>query len=694
VTEKDPPREEGFAKDADKQIRRLSLVALLLSRRGQPVTTGLIRRRVEGYPRMSDEAFKRRFYEDRDELAKLGIEIVGGKDPETDGEVYSLPASAYYLPPVQLTRDELTALAACLAVLEERFAYSKPLRLALVSLMQGRPELLEEAAAPGLAMRPEPSPGAAVLPKLQAAIAERKTVVFRYYAIGRDEELERTVDPYGLQVVGDEWYLIGFCHLRHAVRTFRLSRMRSRVTHATRAPHDFTPPADFDLAAYRDRPPWRLGAPAGEARVRVAAEMAWWVEAHYSRCGTVTPLADGDALFVTEYASPKELVAWVLGLGEQATLEGPAELRDELVAQLRRLDALLAGPSPDTGAAAPARVPVPVPRRRRAAGDDWRVEVDRFTRLTALATYLLRHCDAGGEGLLPVARVCEDLDLTPKDLRADVRLLNLVNFGADGALLFAQYKDRSTLEVWCDLAGEAFERPARLSPLQADTLLLAVQLVGGQLPVASGVALATAAEKLRAARHAGPPTLIAGDQLPPQDEVFAAVSAAIRGRRLLGIEYWSEGTDETTTRTVEPYLMVRSRGEWYYVCYCLRAQGRRVFRVATTKRATLQDATFEPRPDVELELYRREGVPSSGAYAPRTATVWYSAEAARFVEELQPVDRLPDGSCVTRQPYVDDPWLVHHLLRFAGEARPLAPASIADALRATVRDLLARYAQG
>ncbi|HOT23298.1 MAG TPA: WYL domain-containing protein, partial [Thermoleophilia bacterium] len=549
-----------------------------------------------------------------------------------------------------------------------------------------------EAGAAGLAVVAEPGPGAAVLPKLQAAIAERKTVVFRYYAIGRDEERERTVDPYGLQLVGDEWYLIGFCHLRQAVRTFRLSRIRSRVTYATRAPHDFSLPEDFDLAAYRDRPPWRLGAAVGEACIRVAADMAWWVQAHYARCGTIERLDDNDIRFTTAYSSAPEILAWVLGLGEYATLEGPEELRTELRAQLDRLDALLAAPPPDLAGAAPAAAPKA--RRRRRTGDDWRVEVDRFTRLTALATYLLRHCDESGEGLLPVSRVCEDLDLTPEELRADVRLLNLVNFGADGALLFAQYKDRDTIEVWCDLAGETFARPARLSPLQADTLLLAIELVGGQAPVASGAALASAAEKLRAARYAGPPTLAASAQLPPQDDVFAAVSAAIRDRRLLDIEYWSEGTGETTERTVEPYLMVRSRGEWYYVCYCRRAQGRRVFRVATTKRAVLRDETFAPRPDLELELYRREGIPSSQAYAPRTATVWYSPRAARYVEEEQPVDRLPDGSCVVRQPYLDDPWLVHHLLRFAGEARPLAPADAVEAMRRTVRRLREQYGDG
>ena len=143
-------REEGFSKDADKLVRRLSLVALLLSRRGQPVSAEEIRHRVEGYPTMTEDAFKRRFYEDRTELAGLGVEIAAEKDARGGPELYRLPADAYYLPPVELSGEELTALAACLAVLEGRFAYSQPLRLALLSLAQGRPELITEAEVPPL----------------------------------------------------------------------------------------------------------------------------------------------------------------------------------------------------------------------------------------------------------------------------------------------------------------------------------------------------------------------------------------------------------------------------------------------------------------------------------------------------------------------------------------------------------------
>ena len=147
-----------------------------------------------------------------------------------------------------------------------------------------------------------------------------------------------------------------------------------------------------------------------------------------------------------------------------------------------------------------------------------------------------------------------------------------------------------------------------------------------------------------------------------------------------------------TDRVVEPYLLVHSRGEWYYVCWCRTAGGTRVFRVATTKSVRLQDETFEPRADVELDLYRREGIPTSGSYAPKTATVWYSPAVARWIAERQPVDELPDGACLAGQPYVDERWLAGHLLRFADQARPLEPPEAVAAVRAVVRRLRERYA--
>jgi predicted DNA-binding transcriptional regulator YafY len=74
--------------------------------------------------------------------------------------------------------------------------------------------------------------------------------------------------------------------------------------------------------------------------------------------------------------------------------------------------------------------------------------------------------------------------------------------------------------------------------------------------------------------------------------------------------------------------------------------------------------------------------------------VWYSPAVSRWIAERQPVTAGGDGSCLARQPYVDEHWLTRYLLRFAGEARPLEPPEAVDDLRATLSRLLAVYGRG
>jgi proteasome accessory factor BC len=685
-----PPQEpeKRQPKDTDQNIRRLSLVTFLLSRPGRPVSAAEIRMCVEGYALMTDEAFKKRFQEDRAELGELGIAV--DAEPGDDGDVYRLQRDAYYLTSVHLDLEEVTALAACLAVLDGAFAYSQPLRLALLSLAQDRPELLAEAELPPLAVARETSEPLGLLPKLQAAVDDRKSVRFTYYTIARDEEMERTVDPYGLQLVAGEWYLIGRCHLRDDVRTFRLSRIHSRVVHATKRLHDFVRPEDFDLEAYRDRPAWRLAAVRGTARVCVGPTMAWWVEAHWSHCGSVERRPDGGIVYTTDYADPRPLLSWVLNLADAAELLEPAELRARLREQLGALEAAFGAPAPDAGdtAAAPAEDEAPARRRRRHA-DEGHVEVDRFTRLSTLATYLLTSCGQN-EADLDVSEIRAALGMTRDQLREDVRVLNDVGYVGGGTVLYAEFKGRGKLHVMCDLEGPTLSRPARLSPLQADAILLAIDLVGGQLPSTTGTALESARQKIRDARET-PPTLSASDLLPGDADVLDSVNAAIAGKRLLRIEYWKEGTEGFSERVVEPYLVIHERGEWYYICWCRSAEGRRMFRVVTTRTAELLAETFAPRDDLELELYRREGVPTSKTYAPKTATVWYSPLVTRWVEERQPVRRLVNGSCLAEQPYIEEGWLTQHLLPFADQARLLAPPEAVEHLRGAVGRLIALY---
>ena len=65
---------------------------------------------------------------------------------------------------------------------------------------------------------------------------------------------------------------------REAVRVFRLSRIRGKVSYASKAEHDFTPPDDFDRRDYASRADWQMGEMEGSASVFVRERIAWLVE--------------------------------------------------------------------------------------------------------------------------------------------------------------------------------------------------------------------------------------------------------------------------------------------------------------------------------------------------------------------------------------------------------------------------------
>jgi predicted DNA-binding transcriptional regulator YafY len=54
------------------------------------------------------------------------------------------------------------------------------------------------------------------------------------------------MDPYGLAFYGGNWYVLGMCHLRAAIRSFRLDR----VLKAELRPASFGRPPDFDVLAH------------------------------------------------------------------------------------------------------------------------------------------------------------------------------------------------------------------------------------------------------------------------------------------------------------------------------------------------------------------------------------------------------------------------------------------------------------
>ena len=261
-----------MAKDTEKLIRQLSLISYLMAER-RPVTATEIRRDVEGYSDMTEDAFARRFYADRAELDALGIHLSVDKpaDGFSEQENYSLAPEAFHLPPIAFTDAERAALQTALTLLDGEFAYAEPLRLALQQITWGRPSPLGSRLAAddrarhhrlGRRRRALRAGWRRSTPRSTAASGSSSSTT----RCRRGETALRKVDPYHLLFEGGQFYLVGYSHERDDVRVFRLSRIRGKVAYATKAEHDFQRPADFDPREYANRIPWQLGDPVGDRR--------------------------------------------------------------------------------------------------------------------------------------------------------------------------------------------------------------------------------------------------------------------------------------------------------------------------------------------------------------------------------------------------------------------------------------------
>jgi proteasome accessory factor BC len=687
-----------MAKDTEKLIRQLSLISYLMAER-RPVTALEIRRDVEGYSGMNEDAFARRFYADRSELDSLGIQLTVDRPPDAvaEQENYSLRPEEFHLPAIAFTDGELAALGTALALLDGEFAYAEPLRLALQQLSWGRPSPLSQPEQQPVALGITASAGGQELSqrlaKVETAIFRGKTILFDYYTMERDETGTRKVDPYHLLFQGGQFYLLGRAHDRGALRVFRLSRMRGKVAYATKAEHDFRRPTreEFDPRDYASRAAWQFGETQGTAEVLVSERIAWQVSRHFGRFGEIRPGDDGSVVFATPYASARMLASWVLRLGEHVQVLGPSELEDEVAGRVETLAARhadggleLAGPAdprelPDADADTDAT-------SRRGQGDT-AIRPERFARLVTLASVLI---EAGRRGeLLDAAELQERLQISDRELREDIDVLNVVSFGGGTYVLYAEVTADGHVEVDPEPYADNFARPARLLPVEAKALVAAIDLIGEHLPEG---ALTSAREKIVAALGEDPTErgLQVASTGGDDSAIARVVSEAIAAGRTLRLDYYKPNEDEFVQRTIEPYALMNGREGWYVASFDPARDDVRHFRLDRIRNAEMTEDRFTRRPEVDPAA-DVDGWPRTGEVtASRIARVWVSPERARWAREERRVnEELADGSVIVELPFKGVDWLVREVLAEAGDAVVLEPADAREAVLGAVERLRA-----
>lgn len=371
-----------------KAARWLDLIAYLLQHRF-PVTREDIYQHVADYKADSDaaggdegalESLRRKFERDKDELRALGITIETVELPHAAGDEaavgYRLRERDFYLPYLEAGSGRAG---------EQPYAALRHIRLEQddISRLDRASRRVMESSVPALAQaaasarrklefdltlplhaiervlsRPVTGEGAKALEVLQRAVEDRIAVRCRYFAIGRDQEEERVIEPYALFFGWGRWYAIALSRERGAMRVFRVDRMKGAELLKGREAR-FEVPRDFRVRDYIRRAPWELtDAEPVTVRVRFGFPESRWVLAQGVGDPVDDMLEDGSAIVAFAVRERASFLRWLL-THRTAHVEEPAEVAVELAALRRKVAALYAaagggGASAGVGAGAGA----------------------------------------------------------------------------------------------------------------------------------------------------------------------------------------------------------------------------------------------------------------------------------------------------------------------------------------------------
>jgi len=309
----------------------------------------------------------------------------------------------------------------------------------------------------------------------------------------------------------------------------------------------------------------------------------------------------------------------------------------------------------------------------------------RLSRLLALVPWLSAH-----EGVT-VDEAAQHFDVTSEQLQKDLWLL--ICTGRPGH----QHGDLVDIQFWDEdgritvVDAQTLDRPLRLSPDEAASLLVALRVLAQVPGPHDRAALAGATTKLESAAGEA---LTAADGLtvavdtPRDPEVSAAVTRALAEGRALHLTYVG-AIDERTDRDVDPMRVLTLEGRTYLEAWCRRAEAVRTFRLDRIEQAVvLPEPAVVPDDAAPVDLgsgtLRPEGAPVTLELAPEVA--WIAEE-----HPVESVTELGDGRLRVVMPVADERWLVRLLLRMGSSVTVVDRPDLAERVRAEARAALAAY---
>lgn len=246
------------------------------------------------------------------------------------GVGYSL-MDGYRLPPVMFTREEASSFIAAEKLMQkftdqELTKHYTSAAIKLKAVLQVSDKDWISSIESNILMQPasklfnDKSPNALAL--LFQSIAEKRQITMWYQPFEATETTERTIEPVGVFHDHNNWYALGFCHLRQDYRQFRADRIHRLII--TETPFTKEHPA-LETFLKQDREK----IPTTKVRILVDRKVAKHLEYERKYHGFVSEKVVGNEIEMTFHAPSLDegFPRWYLMFGDCARILEPESLK-------------------------------------------------------------------------------------------------------------------------------------------------------------------------------------------------------------------------------------------------------------------------------------------------------------------------------------------------------------------------------
>lgn len=164
------------------------------------------------------------------------------------------------------------------------------------------------------------------------ATVDHRRIEITYLSASKNEKTTRMVEPHSLIAKNYDLYLVGYCHMRQALRTFALDRIkfvRLLEENFECGPHVLE--AGHEAQSFKIMP-----GQLRTVRVRLSSSVSRTVkERKWHPSQQLRSLKNGSVIVTFLVPINHEIISWIMGYGSKALVIEPLSLRIKILQEIR-----------------------------------------------------------------------------------------------------------------------------------------------------------------------------------------------------------------------------------------------------------------------------------------------------------------------------------------------------------------------